>query len=120
MKEKKIKILWLVGITVPKLLMMAKTTCNGPNKNTLFNILPNKTKKWRIKARWTIKAVANIKLQIMSFFRNRPTRKQNKGEQKTLTNVVRDPVKDNREWFKTIEKNDPAKLNINQNKYNLQ
>ena len=56
----------------------------------------------------------------MSFFRNRPTRKQNKGEQKTLTNVVRDPVKDNREWFKTIEKNDPAKLNINQNKYNLQ
>ena len=38
------QILWLVGITVPKLLMMAKTTCNGPNKNTLFNILPNKTK----------------------------------------------------------------------------
>ena len=87
---------------------------------THSNILPNKTKKWRIKARWTIKAVANIKLQIMSFFRNRPTRKQNKGEQKALTNVVRDPVKDNREWFKTIEKNDPAKLNINQNKYNLQ
>ena len=24
--------------------MMAKITCNGPNKNTLFNILPNKTK----------------------------------------------------------------------------
>ena len=24
--------------------MMAKTTCNGSNKNTLFNILPNKTK----------------------------------------------------------------------------
>ena len=56
----------------------------------------------------------------MSYFRNRQTRKQNKGEQKTLTNVVQDPVKDNREWFKTIEKNDPAKLNINQNKYNLQ
>ena len=56
----------------------------------------------------------------MSYFRNRQTRKQNKGEQKTLTNVVRDPVKDNREWFKTIEKNDPAKFNINQNKYNLQ
>ena len=100
--------------------MMAKTTCNGPNKNTLFNKLPNKTKKWRITARWTIKVVAKIKLQIMSFFRNRQTRKQNKGEQKTLTNVVREPVKDNREWFKTIEKNDPAKLNINQNKYNLQ
>ena len=32
----------------------------------------------------------------MSYFRNRQTRKQNKGEQKTLTNV-RDPVKDNRE-----------------------
>ena len=48
----------------------------------------------------------------MSYFRNRQTRKQNKGEQKTLTNV-RDPVKDNREWFKTIERNDPAKLNIN-------
>ena len=45
MKEEKMQILWLVGITVPKLLMMAKTTCNGPNKNTLFNILPNKTKK---------------------------------------------------------------------------
>ena len=56
----------------------------------------------------------------MSYFRNRQTRKQNKGEQKTLTNVVQDPVKDNREWLKTIEKNDPAKLNINQNKYNLQ
>ena len=135
--------------------MMAKITCNGPNKNTLFNILPNKTKthsliyfqtkqkhtlsytskqnkntlfnllpnktkKWRIKARWTIKVVAKIKSQIMSYFRNRQTRKQNKGEQKTLTNVVQDPVKDNREWLKTIEKNDPAKLNINQNKYNLQ
>ena len=45
MKEKKMQILWLVGITVPEVLMMAKTTCNGPNKNTLFNILPNKTKK---------------------------------------------------------------------------
>ena len=33
-----------MGIRVPKLLMMAKITCNGPNKNTLFNILPNKTK----------------------------------------------------------------------------
>ena len=41
--------------------------------------------------------VTNIKSQIMSYFRNRQTRKQNKGEQKTLTNVVRDPVKDNRE-----------------------
>ena len=39
------QILWLVGIPVPKLLMMAKTTSNGPNKNTLFNTLPNKTKK---------------------------------------------------------------------------
>ena len=45
MKEKKMQILWLVGITVPEVLMMAKTTCNGPNKNTLLNILPNKTKK---------------------------------------------------------------------------
>ena len=45
MKEKKMQILWLVGITVPKLLMMAKITCNGPNKKTLFNKLPNKTKK---------------------------------------------------------------------------
>ena len=38
------QILWLVGITVPEVFMMAKITCNGPNKNTLFNILPNKTK----------------------------------------------------------------------------
>ena len=98
--------------------MMAKITCNGPNKKTLFNKLPNKTKKWRIKARRTIKVVANIKSQIMSYFRNRQTRKRNKGEQKTLKNVVQDPVKDHREWFKTIEKNDPAKFNINQNKYN--
>ena len=36
------QILWLVGIT--EVLMMAKITCNGPNKNTLFIILPNKTK----------------------------------------------------------------------------
>ena len=41
--------------------------------------------------------VANIKSQIMSYFRNRQTRKRNKGEQKTLKNVVRDPVKDHRE-----------------------
>ena len=45
MKEKKMQILWLVGITVPEVLMMAKITCNGPNKNKLFIILPNKTKK---------------------------------------------------------------------------
>ena len=77
--------------------MMAKITCNGPNKKTLFNKLPNKTKKRRIKARRTIKVVANIKSQIMSYFRNRQTRKRNKGEQKTLKNVVRDPVKDHRE-----------------------
>ena len=35
--------------------------------------------------------VAEIKLQIKSFFRNNQTRKQNKGEHKTQTNVVQDP-----------------------------
>ena len=35
--------------------------------------------------------VAETKLQIKSFFRNKQTRKQNKGEQKTQTNVVQDP-----------------------------
>ena len=35
--------------------------------------------------------VAKIKPQIKSFFRNKQTRKQNKGEQKTQTNVVQDP-----------------------------
>ena len=47
--------------------------------------------------------VAKIKLQIKSFFRNKQTRKQNKGEQKTQTNVVQDPH--------AIQINDPAKLN---------
>ena len=47
--------------------------------------------KRRIKARWIIKVVAETKLQIKSFFRNKQTRKQNKGEQKTQTNVVQDP-----------------------------
>ena len=49
-----------------------------------------KQKKWRIKARWTVEVVAKIKLQI-HFLRIRQTRKQNKGEQKTQTNVVQDP-----------------------------
>ena len=35
--------------------------------------------------------VAKIKLQIKSFFKYKQTRKQNKGEQKTQTNVVQDP-----------------------------
>ena len=35
--------------------------------------------------------VAKIKLQIKSIFRNKQTRKQNKGEQKTQTNFVPDP-----------------------------
>ena len=47
--------------------------------------------KNQIKARWIIEVVAKIKLQIKSFFRNKQTRKQNKGEQKTQTNVVQDP-----------------------------
>ena len=41
--------------------MMAKHTFNSPKRNTLFNILPKKIlKNWRIKARWTIEAVAKI------------------------------------------------------------
>ena len=39
MKEKKMQILWLVGITVSEVLVMAKITCNGTKKNMLFNIL---------------------------------------------------------------------------------
>ena len=52
---------------------------NSPNKNMLFNILPHKIKKknWRIEGRWTIEAVAKIKLQIITYFRYR---KQNKRE----------------------------------------
>ena len=32
MKEKKMQILWLVGITVSEVLVMAKITCNGTKK----------------------------------------------------------------------------------------
>ena len=32
------EILWFVGITVPKVFMMAKDNFNSPNKNTLLNI----------------------------------------------------------------------------------
>ena len=32
MKEKKMEILWLVGITVSEVLVMAKITCNGTKK----------------------------------------------------------------------------------------
>ena len=39
MKEKKMQILWLVGITVSEVLVMTKITCNGTKKNMLFNIL---------------------------------------------------------------------------------
>ena len=60
-REKKMQIWWFVGITVPEVLMMAKYTFNSPNKNTLFNILPNKViKNWIMEARWTIEAVAKI------------------------------------------------------------
>ena len=38
-REKKRQILWLVGITVSELLVMAKITCNGTKRNTLFNPL---------------------------------------------------------------------------------
>ena len=37
MKEEKMQILWLVGITVSEVLVMAKITCNGTKRNTLFN-----------------------------------------------------------------------------------
>ena len=33
------QILWLVGITVSEVLVMAKMTCNGKKKNMLFNLL---------------------------------------------------------------------------------
>ena len=60
-REKKMHILWFVGITVPEMLIMAKYTFNSPNKNTRFNILPDKIKKkLRVEERWTIEAVAKI------------------------------------------------------------
>ena len=40
MKEEKMQILWLVGITVSEVLVMAKMTCNGKKKKKmLFNLL---------------------------------------------------------------------------------
>ena len=39
MKEEKMQILWLVGITVSEVLVMAKMTCNGKKKKMLFNLL---------------------------------------------------------------------------------
>ena len=36
-KREKRQILWLVGITVSEVLVMAKITCNGTKRNTLFN-----------------------------------------------------------------------------------
>ena len=38
-REKKRQILWLVGITVSEVLVMAKITCNGTKRNMLFNPL---------------------------------------------------------------------------------
>ena len=69
--------------------------------------------------------VSRIKLQIIGCFRKRQTWKQNKGEQKTLTNVVWDPRRNG--WLKTME-NDLKRLRkmmqqsltINQSKSNLQ
>ena len=40
MKEEKMQILWLVGITVSEVLVMAEITCNGTKKkDMLFNLL---------------------------------------------------------------------------------
>ena len=39
MKVEKMQILWLVGITVSEVLVMAKMTCNGKKKKMLFNLL---------------------------------------------------------------------------------
>ena len=38
-KREKRQILWLVGITVSEVLVMAKITCNGTKRNMLFNPL---------------------------------------------------------------------------------
>ena len=38
------QILWLEGVIVPDLLMMAKITCNGPNKNTSLTYFQTKQK----------------------------------------------------------------------------
>ena len=39
MKEEKMQILCLVGITVSEVLVMAKITCNGTKRNMLLNPL---------------------------------------------------------------------------------
>ena len=100
-REKTMKIFWLVRITVPEVLMMAKNILTIQTKTFSLIYFQTKLKKWTINARWTIKAAAKIKLQIISCFRNRQTRKQNKGEQKTLTNVIWDPRRNG--WLKTVE-----------------
>ena len=38
-KEKNRQILWLEGITVSEVLVMAKITCYGTKRNTFFNPL---------------------------------------------------------------------------------
>ena len=95
------QILWLARITVPEVLIMAKNNLTVQTKTCSLIYFQTKQKKWRIKARWTKEVVAKIKLQIISCFRNRQTRKQNKGEQKTLTNVTWDPRRNG--WLKTVE-----------------
>ena len=94
-REKTMKIFWLVRITVPEVLMMAKNILTIQTKTFSLIYFQTKLKKW------TIKAAAKIKLQIISCFWNRQTRKQNKGEQKTLTNVIWDPRRNG--WLKTVE-----------------
>ena len=106
-EKKKMQNLWLMRITVSEVLMMAKNISMVQTKTCPLIYFQTKQKKWRIEARWTIKVVSRIKLQIIGCFRKRQTWKQNKGEQKTLTNVVWDPRRNG--WLKTVE-NDLKRL----------
>ena len=106
-REKKAQNLWLMRITVSEVLIMAKNISMVQTKTCPLIYFQTKQKKWRIEARWTIKVVSGIKLQIIGCFRKRQTWKQNKGEQKTLTNVVWDPRRNG--WLKTVE-NDLKRL----------
>ena len=72
MKEEKMQILWLVGITVSEVLVMAKMTCNGKKKKkcSLTFYLPWVTKTeflLTISSRQVMRIKKNIDKGIISW-----------------------------------------------------
>ena len=71
MKEEKMQILWLVGITVSEVLVMAKMTCNGKKKKcSLTFYLPWVTKTeflLTISSRQVMRIMKNIDKGIISW-----------------------------------------------------